>query len=88
MIIAYLIAWSGGYEPAQYAAFEERSEAIATAVTWAKDMDRSQDAADYIDILSLERTHNTRTMRIDIERVELTPEEQNLFDTLSTEEEE
>jgi len=87
-MILYLIAWSGGYEPTQYAAFEERSDAIRQAVEWASQMDRVPDGQDYIDILQLERTHDTRRIIYEIEPVELTPGEQNLFDLLDNEEEE
>ena len=84
----YLVAWSGGYEPTQYAAFEERSDAISQAVTWASQMDRVSDSQDFIDMLSLERTHDTRKIIFEIEYLELTTEEQNLFDQLDNEEEE
>jgi len=86
-MIIYLITWSGGYEPTQYAAFEERDHAIDQAVEWAAQIDRDDDQ-NFINILSLTRTHDTRRIFYEIEELELTLEEQNRFDELANKEEE
>lgn len=46
----YVIAWTGGYEAAQYAAKATETEAKAQAAEWAKDMADN----DTIEILKVE----------------------------------
>lgn len=72
----YIIAWTGGYEPAAYFTSTDRKEAIDKAVEWAKDADFEQDT---IDILRLTDTIDGLV----VERIQnLEPDEQNRFDEI------